>query len=132
MIIEIYFVDKFMYYQIDFIPKKEIFMPFVDLKDLKKRREIIAGAKARIIHMDGMTLSYWNFAEGTKLPEHSHPHEQMTKLIKGRFEMTVDGETKILEDSDIAVIPSNALHSGRAITDCELLDVFSPVREDYK
>jgi len=36
-----------------------------------------------------------------------------------------------MKAGDIAVIPSNAIHSGQAITDCQLLDVFSPVREDY-
>ncbi|PLX66829.1 MAG: cupin domain-containing protein [Denitrovibrio sp.] len=106
-------------------------MPFVNMNEIKTKN-IIEGAEAKMVHTDGMTLSQWSFKAGTKLPEHSHFHEQMTKLISGKFEMTVDGVTKILEKTDIVVIPPNAVHSGIAITDCELVDVFHPARDDYK
>jgi quercetin dioxygenase-like cupin family protein len=56
----------------------------------------------------------------------------MTRLISGQFELTVDGESKLLTENDVAVIPSEVVHSGRAVTDCVMLDVFHPVREDYK
>jgi quercetin dioxygenase-like cupin family protein len=46
--------------------------------------------------------------------------------------LIVEGEIKILEPGIIAVIPPNIPHGGRALTDCELLDVFMPEREDYK
>ena len=52
--------------------------------------------------------------------------------MKGIFELTIDGETKILQEGMVAVIPPHAKHGGKAITACELLDVFNPEREDYK
>jgi len=52
-------------------------------------------------------------------------------MIEGEFELTVESETKIVQKGDIAVIPPNAKHSGKAITDCKILDVFYPIREDY-
>lgn len=106
-------------------------MPFINT-DETQPREIIKGARAKFVHTDGMTMSIWNFDEGAVLPAHSHFHEQMTKLISGKFEMTLDGETKVFTESDIAVIPPNVVHSGRAITACVMVDVFHPVREDYK
>jgi len=106
-------------------------MGFVDTSEMSGR-EIIKGAKAKFVHTDAMTMSLWSFEKGTDLPVHSHMHEQMTKLLSGQFEMTVDGETKILTENDVVVIPSNSVHSGRAISDCQLLDVFHPVREDYR
>lgn len=66
------------------------------------------------------------------MPEHSHPHEQVANLIAGKFEMTVAGETRTIEPGMVAVIPSEAKHSGRALTDCYILDVFYPIREDYR
>jgi quercetin dioxygenase-like cupin family protein len=46
--------------------------------------------------------------------------------------MTVDGETRTIEAGDVVVIPSGANHRAQALTDCFILDVFSPVREDYR
>ena len=66
------------------------------------------------------------------MPEHNHPHEQVANVLDGRFELTIDGETRVLESGMVAIIPPNAVHSGRAISDCRILDVFYPIREDYR
>ncbi len=65
------------------------------------------------------------------LNEHAHPHEQVTQLLEGTFELTVDGVTTLLEPDTMIVIPPNAVHTGRALTPCRILDVFWPIREDY-
>ena len=106
-------------------------MPFIQLKDIQEK-ELLPGFNVRMVHTEKMTLAYWDIKVGSVLPEHSHPHEQVAaQVIAGEFELTLDGETKVMKAGDVAVIPSNVVHSGRAITDCQLLDVFSPVREDY-
>jgi quercetin dioxygenase-like cupin family protein len=53
-------------------------------------------------------------------------------VIEGKFELTVNGDPQMLDSGFFAVIPSNAIHGGTAITDCKLVDIFSPVREDYR
>jgi quercetin dioxygenase-like cupin family protein len=106
-------------------------MPFIDLNDITKK-ELLPGFKVRMVHTEKMTFAYWEIEAGSILPEHAHPHEQVAaQVISGAFELTLNGETKIMKAGDVAVIPSDVVHSGRAITDCQLLDVFSPVREDY-
>lgn len=106
-------------------------MPFIDLNSINPK-ELLPGFSVRFVHSENMTLAYWDIKAGSVLLEHSHPHEQVAaQVISGVFELTLEGETKEMRTGDIAVIPSNAIHSGRAITDCQLLDVFSPVREDY-
>ena len=47
-------------------------------------------------------------------------------------ELTVSGETQILGPGAVAVIPSNTTHSGRSVTSARIIDVFHPVREDYR
>jgi quercetin dioxygenase-like cupin family protein len=106
-------------------------MPFIKLSDIEER-EIVKGFRSRFVHSDLMTSAYWQIEAGSSLPDHSHPHEQVTTVIRGRFEMTVDGETHTIEAGTVVVIPSGAKHRGRALTDCFILDVFSPVREDYR
>jgi quercetin dioxygenase-like cupin family protein len=106
-------------------------MPFINLSDIEER-EIVKGFRARFVHTDHMTCAYWSVTAGATLPDHAHPHEQVANIIRGRFEMTVDGETQTIEAGAIVVIPSGAKHHGRALTDCFIIDVFSPVREDYR
>lgn len=106
-------------------------MAFIHLDDLPSR-EMVPGFSARFVHTASMTLSYWTVGKGAALPEHAHPHEQATNVIQGVFELAIEGESRVLEPGMVALIAPNAKHSGKAITDCKLLDVFWPVREDYK
>jgi quercetin dioxygenase-like cupin family protein len=63
---------------------------------------------------------------------HQHPHEQVSYVLEGEFELTVNGVPHRLVPGQVFVIPSNMPHAGLAITDCFILDVFTPVREDYR
>jgi quercetin dioxygenase-like cupin family protein len=105
-------------------------MPFLNLNNVPVT-DIIEGYHAQFVHTNSMTFSFINVDANSALPLHSHPHEQVSQVIEGKFQLIVNGEIRVLEPGDIAVIPSNTPHSGFAITNCKLLDVFNPVREDY-
>lgn len=104
---------------------------FHSLKDTKPK-EIIPGFFAKFVHTENVSFVFWEAKAGSAFPEHSHIHEQIATIQQGQFQLTINGETKMLEEGIVAVIPSNAKHSGIAITDCKLMDIFYPVREDYK
>ena len=106
-------------------------MVFQNLNDLQER-EIVPGYRARFVHAEKMTLAYWEVEAGAELPEHSHPHEQIANVLEGEFELTVDGKSQVLVPGQVAVIPGDVPHSGRAVTNCRLLDAFQPAREDYR
>ena len=97
-----------------------------------EEKEVVKGFRGKFIHSENMTHAYWTIDRGAALPEHSHMHEQVVNILEGKFELTVAGEKKTIEPGDIVVIPSNVPHTGKALTDCRILDVFSPVREDMK
>lgn len=101
------------------------------IEDLKGR-ELIPGTEVRFVHGDRMTVAYWTFDPGIDLPSHSHPHEQITNIVEGEFELTVDGVAHTLTAGHFLVIPPDVVHSGRSITTCKIIDAFSPVRDDYR
>ena len=106
-------------------------MDYRSLEDVEVR-EVAPGAKARFVHSENMTIAYWDVDEGATLPLHSHPHEQIAHVMVGTFELQVGGEIRIVNPGDVAIIPGGVEHTGTAITKCRLIDVFHPVREDYK
>ena len=106
-------------------------MPFAELDHLEVK-EPVPGYKAVFVHSDSMTVAYWEVDEGAVMPEHSHPHEQIASVVEGKFELTLGGETEVLDTGSAAVIPSNTPHGGKALTRCRLIDVFHPVRDDYR
>lgn len=95
-------------------------------------KELVPGISGQLIHTDTLTIGYFDIEKGAVLPAHSHIHEQVTNLLEGELEMTIDGETKTMKAGHIATIPSNVIHSAVALTHCKVIDVFNPVREDYK
>ena len=104
------------------------------IQDISKieQKEIIKGFNGRFFHTNSFTIAFWEIEEGSVLPEHSHIHEQSTQVIEGKLELVIGGVSKVLKPGMIANIPSNVVHSGKALVNCKVTDVFSPVREDYK
>ena len=107
-------------------------MPFINLSEEAPEREIIPGFFVRFVHSDNMTFAHWSIKQDAVLPEHRHEHEQVVNVIEGEFELTIENDTRRLRNGEVGIIPSNAVHSGRAITDCKVIDVFYPIREDYR
>lgn len=95
-------------------------------------KEIVPGCYAKLIHTQNMSFAFWTIEKGATIPEHHHMNEQVMQVLKGEFELTLNKSTKIYKPGSLVIIPPNLPHYGTAITACELLDVFSPVREDYK
>ncbi|MBN2236469.1 MAG: cupin domain-containing protein [Bacteroidales bacterium] len=95
-------------------------------------KEVLNGFHGKFIHTEKVTIAYWEIVADSILPVHAHPHEQIVNLIEGEFEIIVEDQTNKLYAGEIVVIPSKARHSGKAITHCKIIDVFTPPREDYK
>jgi quercetin dioxygenase-like cupin family protein len=96
------------------------------------QREIFPGFRARVVHSDRTSHSWVEADAGASFPEHRHPHEQVVNVLEGELELVVGGETCRLTPGLVYVIPPDVPHSGRAVTACRVLDVFAPVREDYR
>jgi quercetin dioxygenase-like cupin family protein len=107
-------------------------VPFLGPSDFK-HKELAPGVTIRSTAGDRMTLTFFTFAPRSIIKEHKHPHEQVGHVLEGGLEFVIGNEKKVVKAGDTYLIPSNVPHSAVALdTPTGVLDVFSPVREDYK
>jgi quercetin dioxygenase-like cupin family protein len=66
------------------------------------------------------------------LPRHSHPHEQATTVLRGRLLLTIGDDEHELTPGMTAFMPSGVPHHAFAPEFCEVIDCFTPVREDLR
>ena len=105
-------------------------MPFIDY-NTRKRIQIWDGVSGPVYHSEKSTIGHFTLEAGIDLPSHSHPHEQWANLVEGEMEFTVSDETILMKPGMTAYIPSNVPHAAKAITECKVIDVFIPPREDF-
>ena len=79
---------------------------------------------------DMMVVSFI-FDTGAEGKLHSHPHVQSTYVKTGRFAFTVDGSEIEVSPGDSFIIPSNAEHGCRCLEAGQLIDTFTPRRDDF-
>jgi quercetin dioxygenase-like cupin family protein len=76
-------------------------------------------------------LSEFMLEKGSKVPIHNHPYEQTGYMISGRMTFKINGESYNTEPGDSWCIPENVEHGVDVLEDSLVIEVFSPVREDY-
>ena len=83
------------------------------------------------IHTETMTLARVVLRQGALVPEHQHENEQIATVLEGRLRFVVAGEEHILAAGESVALGPNVPHEVEALEDSVVLDVFSPVREDW-
>ena len=71
------------------------------------------------------------FEKGAEGSAHEHFHTQATYVATGKFEFHIDGEKQVVEGGDGVYIAPNLIHGALCLEAGMLIDVFSPVREDF-
>jgi quercetin dioxygenase-like cupin family protein len=106
-------------------------MPFYRTDELPAT-EMLPGVLRREVHLSDVMLTFFEFEPDAVIPEHHHPHQQITFVISGTMEFDLDGEKQVLQAGDGALIPPNVPHSGVIVGGrCKALDAWHPIREDY-
>ncbi len=106
-------------------------MPFFKVEDLPVT-EMLEGVFRRAVYLEGVMLTFFDFEPGRQIPEHAHPHEQISYVLEGEMVFTLDGQTCTLRAGEGATIPSNVPHSATFPGPARVMDAWHPVREDYK
>jgi quercetin dioxygenase-like cupin family protein len=86
----------------------------------------------RVIHTERMTVCRIFLKKGAVVPMHSHENEQITMLESGSLRFIFEGEERVMSAGDTLPIPPRAPHRVEALEDSVAVDLFSPVREDWR
>lgn len=94
--------------------------------------EMFPGVVRRTLNSgDRTTLVEITFQPGGVVPLHTHEHEQIGYLVRGRLQFTLGEETRELTAGDTWCVPSNVPHAVTALEASVGIDIFSPVRTEY-
>jgi len=95
-------------------------------------KEIIPGVKLKtLVYGEKTLLSEFRIGQGNSLPKHFHPCEQTGYMVSGSMLFTIGEETYEVNPGDSWSVLSNVEHSAVAVKDSVIIEVFSPVREEY-
>lgn len=90
------------------------------------------GVKRRILaYTDNLMCVENLFETGAVGAIHTHPHTQLTYVVSGKFEFTVGGEVYLVKSGDTLLKQNGIIHGCTAIEGGILLDIFTPMREDF-
>jgi quercetin dioxygenase-like cupin family protein len=92
---------------------------------------IFPGVFAQFFSGKELMMMHVTLGKGAVAPAHSHRHEQMSVILKGKVSFTIGEETRELAAGDAVSIPGHAVHAVTALEDAELIEVFTPIREDF-
>jgi quercetin dioxygenase-like cupin family protein len=94
---------------------------------------IAPGVRAKPLFGRHLMFNMLDFEPGAVVPLHHHPHEQLGLVLAGDLVFARDGGEQVLGPEAVYAIPGGVPHEGRAgESGCRVLDVFHPVREDYR
>lgn len=89
------------------------------------------GIGRQMLHTGRMTVARIHLAAGAVVPRHEHENEQVANVVEGRLRFVVGDEEIEVGAGESLAIPSGVPHEVVALEDALVIDVFSPVREDW-
>jgi quercetin dioxygenase-like cupin family protein len=101
--------------------------------DQMSRHTIFPGVRIRTAACERMMLSVVDLEPHSVVEEHAHPHEQVGMILRGRATFVIGGEEKTLGPGDLYRVPGSVRHKVIVLDEpTQVLDIFTPVREEYR
>jgi len=102
------------------------------MNDEVKLKDLGEGISRKVLayHNNLMVVEVY-FEKGAVGALHSHPHEQITYILEGAFEFNINGEKKVVRAGDTTFKEPNIEHGAVCLEKGKLLDIFTPMREDF-
>lgn len=94
--------------------------------------QVEEGIERRVLaYTDGLMTVENQFETGAVGKLHQHPHTQITYVVSGEFEFEIEGEKKVVKPGDTMLKKDGVVHGCKCLKKGVLLDIFSPIREDF-
>lgn len=95
-------------------------------------KEVGEGVRRKILaYSDDLMLCELHFDRGAIGALHSHPHQQITYILSGEFEFEIEGVKTVVRAGDSLYKKPNVVHGALCLKAGSLLDIFTPMREDF-
>lgn len=97
-----------------------------------KWEQLGGGVERKILgHDDQLMMVAVRFGKDAVGSLHHHVHRQVSYVASGKFEVTIDGNKKILKQGDCFFVTPDLVHGVLAIEAGILVDIFTPARQDF-
>jgi quercetin dioxygenase-like cupin family protein len=95
--------------------------------------ELLKGVYRRtLVYNNNLMLCHFTLEKNAEIPIHSHKEHQTGYVLKGKLRFLTEHRDFICGEGDSYIFDSNEKHGAVILEDSEVIDVFNPVREDYK
>ncbi|MCP4542996.1 MAG: cupin domain-containing protein [Chloroflexi bacterium] len=107
-------------------------MSFFTVNELPET-EMLPGIVRRAVYLEHAMMTFFDFAPGSVVPLHDHPHEQITYVVQGAMEFTLGDKTQMLRAGDVVCCPSGVPHGAVVLDEPTVaIDAWHPLRKEYK
>ena len=101
-------------------------------KNEGEKRQLLDGVHLKtLVHGEKTLMGEFSLTKGAEIPPHAHPHEQTGIMISGKVRFKIGDELFEAEPGDSWCIPGGVEHTAEVLENSVVIEVFSPVREDY-
>jgi quercetin dioxygenase-like cupin family protein len=92
---------------------------------------VATGIRRSFVTGDRVTVARFELERGAVVPRHAHESEQITQVLSGVLRFAIDGREVIVRSGEVLQIPGWVEHEVTVLEDASVIDVFSPVRQDW-
>jgi quercetin dioxygenase-like cupin family protein len=93
---------------------------------------MLEGVFRSAVYLENVMITFFDLEPGAIIPQHQHPHEQITFVLEGAMEFTLGDETRVIKAGEGVTIPPNISHGAQILSEpTKAIDAWNPIREDY-
>lgn len=85
----------------------------------------------RFITGERVTVANFELKKGGIVPRHAHANEQVSCVLSGALRFTLEGRQVVVRAGEAIQIPGHVEHEVEVLDDTVVIDVFSPIRQDW-